>query len=90
MSRDDRAQTDDSYTESQVIMSTVKIVTPFVLTYGLFITFHGADTPGGGFQGGAVIGEIDVDGSELEAFDGTDARFLEEVAALVAPLRPQA
>ena len=42
------------------------------------------------FEGGAVIGEIDVDGSELEAFDGTDARFLEEVAALVAPLRPQA
>ena len=41
------------------------------------------------FDGGAVIGEIDVDGSELEAFDGTDARFLEEVAALVAPLRPQ-
>lgn len=50
--------TDDSYTESQVIMSTVKIVTPFVLTYGLFITFHGADAPGGGFQGGAVIGVV--------------------------------
>ncbi|MEM4782309.1 MAG: MnhB domain-containing protein [Halalkalicoccus sp.] len=50
--------TDDSYTESQVIMSTVKIVTPFVLTYGLFVTFHGADTPGGGFQGGAIIGVV--------------------------------
>ncbi|MFC6906093.1 MnhB domain-containing protein [Halalkalicoccus tibetensis] len=48
----------DSYTESQVIMSTVKIVTPFVLTYGLFVTFHGADTPGGGFQGGAIIGVV--------------------------------
>lgn len=55
---DDNRRTDDSYTESQVIMSTVKIVTPFVLTYGLFITFHGADTPGGGFQGGAVIGVV--------------------------------
>jgi multicomponent Na+:H+ antiporter subunit B len=54
----DNTRTDDSYTESQVIMSTVKIVTPFVLTYGLFITFHGADTPGGGFQGGAVIGVV--------------------------------
>lgn len=48
----------DSYVESQVIMSTVKIVTPFVLTYGLFVTFHGADTPGGGFQGGAIIGVV--------------------------------
>lgn len=49
---------DDSYVESQVIMTTVKVVTPFVLTYGLFITFHGADAPGGGFQGGAIIGTV--------------------------------
>ena len=42
------------------------------------------------FEGGAVIGEIDIDGSDLDAFDEMDARFLEEVAALVAPLRPRA
>ena len=46
------------YTESEVIMSTVRVVTPFVLTFGLFITFHGADSPGGGFQGGASIGVV--------------------------------
>jgi len=39
------------------------------------------------FDGGEVIGEIDIDGSDLDAFDEMDARFLEEVAALVAPLR---
>lgn len=44
------------YVESPVIMTTVRIVAPFVLTYGLFLTFHGGDTPGGGFQGGAIIG----------------------------------
>lgn len=48
----------ESYVESQVIMTTVKVMTPFVLTYGLFITFHGADAPGGGFQGGAIIGSM--------------------------------
>jgi GAF domain-containing protein len=42
------------------------------------------------FEGGDVIGEVDIDGSDLDAFDETDARFLEEVAALVAPLRPRA
>lgn len=42
------------------------------------------------FDGGAVIGEIDIDGSDLDAFDETDARFLEEIAALLAPLRPRA
>ena len=40
------------------------------------------------FEGGEVIGEIDVDGSDLDAFDEMDALFLEEVAALVAHLRP--
>lgn len=47
-----------AYTESQVIMTTVKAVVPFVLTYGLFITFHGAGSPGGGFQGGALIASV--------------------------------
>lgn len=41
------------------------------------------------FDGGRVIGEIDIDASDLDAFDDTDARFLEEVAALLAPLRPR-
>ena len=41
------------------------------------------------FDGGEVIGEIDIDGSDRDAFDDMDARFLEEVAALVAPLRPR-
>ena len=46
------------YTESQVIMTTVKAVIPFVLTYGLFITFHGTSSPGGGFQGGALVASV--------------------------------
>lgn len=46
----------DAYTESQVILTAVRIIAPFTMTYGLFLTFHGADTPGGSFQGGAIIG----------------------------------
>jgi L-methionine (R)-S-oxide reductase len=42
------------------------------------------------FDGSEVVGEIDVDGSDLDAFDDGDARFLEEIAALLAPLRPRA
>lgn len=49
---------DEPYTESEIIMTAVRIVAPFILTYGLFITFHGADSPGGGFQGGALIGVV--------------------------------
>lgn len=42
------------------------------------------------FADGQVVGEIDIDGSDRDAFDETDGRFLEEVAALLAPLRPRA
>ncbi len=42
------------------------------------------------FAAGEVVGEIDIDGSDPDAFDATDARFLEEIAALLAPLRPRA
>jgi len=38
---------------------------------------------------GKVVGEIDVDGSDPAAFGPPDARFLEEVAALLAALRPR-
>jgi len=47
-----------AYVESTIIMTVVRVVSPFVLTFGLFIMFHGADTPGGGFQGGAVVGSV--------------------------------
>jgi len=46
---------ESTYVESQIIMTTVRAVTPFSLTYGLFLMFHGADSPGGSFQGGAII-----------------------------------
>ncbi|WP_018258136.1 Na(+)/H(+) antiporter subunit B [Halomicrobium katesii] len=46
------------YVESTVIMTTVRVVTPFILTFGLFIMFHGADSPGGGFQGGVIAGSV--------------------------------
>jgi len=41
------------------------------------------------FAEGQVAGEIDIDGSDLAAFDENDANFLEEIAALLAPLRPR-
>ncbi len=46
------------YVESTVIMTTVRVVAPFVLTFALFIMFHGADSPGGGFQGGVIAGSV--------------------------------
>jgi len=35
---------------------------------------------------GRVVGEIDIDGNSVKAFDGSDRRFLEGVAAKLGPV----
>ncbi|MDI6771642.1 MAG: GAF domain-containing protein [bacterium] len=42
------------------------------------------------FAEGRVVGEIDIDGDQLNAFSKEDQRFLEGVAELLAPLAPGA
>jgi multicomponent Na+:H+ antiporter subunit B len=44
-----------TYVESTIIMTTVRVVVPFVFTFGLFVMFHGAESAGGGFQGGVIV-----------------------------------
>jgi multicomponent Na+:H+ antiporter subunit B len=41
--------------ESPVVTRTVRLLTPFVVTFGLFTMFHGTSSVGGGFQGGVVV-----------------------------------
>ena len=40
---------------SRIVKTISSFVFPFVLIYGLYIIAHGHLTPGGGFQGGAVV-----------------------------------
>ncbi len=40
---------------SKVVRTAADILFPFVLIFGFYIVVHGHLTPGGGFQGGAVI-----------------------------------
>ena len=40
---------------SRIVRTAADIMYPFVLIFGLYIVAHGHLTPGGGFQGGAVI-----------------------------------
>ena len=37
------------------------------------------------FVGGLVVGEIDIDGTSVGAYDGSDRAFLEEVAGRLGP-----
>jgi len=57
---DTQAPTDRGgpYVGTPIIMATVRVVMPFVFTFGLFVMFHGADSSGGGFQGGVIVGTV--------------------------------
>ena len=44
------------YKTSLVVQSVTKMMIPFLLMFGLSLIVHGHLTPGGGFQGGVVIG----------------------------------
>ena len=40
---------------SKIVKTITNIAFPFIIIYGLYIIAHGHLTPGGGFQGGAVV-----------------------------------
>ena len=40
---------------SRIVKTVTNITFPLVLIYGLYVIAHGHLTPGGGFQGGAVV-----------------------------------
>lgn len=45
---------------SRIVRTAGDILYPFILIFGLYIVVHGHLTPGGGFQGGAVIATATV------------------------------
>lgn len=42
--------------DSVVVRTAAKVLVPFIQIFGLYVVFHGAKSPGGGFQGGAILG----------------------------------
>lgn len=43
---------------SIIAKKTTGIIYPYILVFGLYIIFNGHKTPGGGFQGGAILSSI--------------------------------
>ncbi|MBS4538353.1 MnhB domain-containing protein [Clostridium sp. D2Q-11] len=40
---------------SEILTTICKVLFPFVLSYGLYVIINGHISPGGGFQGGAIL-----------------------------------
>lgn len=42
--------------DSPIIVYAVRFLAPFIQLFALYVIFHGHYSPGGGFQGGAMLG----------------------------------
>ncbi|RLI91658.1 MAG: Na(+)/H(+) antiporter subunit B [Candidatus Altiarchaeales archaeon] len=49
-------KTTKKQTESIVIRTMSRIMIPFIQLFGLYVIIHGEASPGGGFQGGVILG----------------------------------
>jgi len=68
--------------ESLIIQTSVRILVPFIQLFGLYIIVHGHYSPGGGFQGGVVLGASFI--LLALAFDlRTSTRYLSERANML-------
>lgn len=44
--------------QSQLLTQTMGIIYPSIIMFGIYIIINGHKTPGGGFQGGAILASI--------------------------------
>ena len=42
--------------ESLIIQTAVRLLVPFIQLFGMYVIVHGHYSPGGGFQGGVILG----------------------------------
>jgi len=45
-----------AHLEDIIIQTVCRILIPFIQVYGLYVIAHGHHSPGGGFQGGVILG----------------------------------
>ena len=45
---------------SELLAGTLRLIFPFVIVFGFYIILNGHLTPGGGFQGGAILAAVFV------------------------------
>ncbi len=70
--------------ESLIIEMSVRIMIPFIQLFGLYVIVHGHYSPGGGFQGGVILGASFILLGLAFDLPTTMARMSERANALIA------
>ncbi|MFH1640233.1 MAG: hydrogen gas-evolving membrane-bound hydrogenase subunit E [Chloroflexota bacterium] len=64
---------------SAIILTAVRIMVPFILLFSVYTILHGNVSPGGGFQGGAIIGASLIIFTSLFGLNEAEKRIPERI-----------
>ena len=67
---------------SQIINKIIGLLYPFILLFGFYIILNGHKTPGGGFQGGAVLSAVFIAHYMVESFSDFQVKILQRTEKL--------
>lgn len=66
--------------ESQNFVSTMTgFLYPFVIVFGFYVILNGHNTPGGGFQGGAILATLFIGRFIVNPLNDIDAHLLHDI-----------
>ena len=65
--------------ESLIIKTVARILTPFIQLFAVYVVMHGHSSPGGGFQGGVILGASFILLAIAYGMDNLKKRFKENV-----------
>ena len=69
--------------DSIIITTLTRLLTPFIQLFGLYVIMHGHNSPGGGFQGGVILGAGFILLAISFGIDEASQRFSERVVAVL-------
>lgn len=69
--------------ESIIIRTITRLLVPFIQLFGLYVIMHGHSSPGGGFQGGVILGASFILLAIAYGTEGMQHRFSERVMTIL-------
>jgi multicomponent Na+:H+ antiporter subunit B len=73
-------------TDDIIIRTVARILIPFIQLYALYVIMHGHHSPGGGFQGGVILGASFILYLITHGFEEAKTRMSEMKAGLFSSL----
>ncbi|MDY6844379.1 MAG: Na(+)/H(+) antiporter subunit B [Thermodesulfobacteriota bacterium] len=75
-----------SATDNIILKTVARILIPFIQIYALYVIMHGHHSPGGGFQGGVILGASLILLILTHGWEETKKKFSETRAAVFCAL----